>query len=183
MLNLRFVVWMFLVGVVLDAGVVSGQDYPNKPIRIVTSSVGGGTDFVARQIAQGISGPLGQQVIVDNRPSGVIPGETVAKAAPDGYTLLAAGGILWMGPLIQKTPYDAVRDFSPISLTARSPNVLVVHPSLPVKSVKELIALARARPGDLNYGSAGQGGSSHLAAELFKSMAGVNIVRIAYKGN
>ena len=179
----RVAVWLVaMIAMISGMGAGYGQDYPNKPIRIVTASPGGGTDFVARQIALGISGPLGQQVIVENRPSGVIPGETVAKSAPDGYTLLATGGILWMGPLLQKTPYDAVRDFSPISLTATSPNVVVVHPSLPVKSVKELIALAKSKPGELNYGAAGVGGSSHLSGELFNAMAGINIVRVAYKG-
>jgi tripartite-type tricarboxylate transporter receptor subunit TctC len=167
--------------VILVSNSLHAQDYPTKTIRMVTSSAGSGTDFVARQIAQGISGALGQQMIVDNRPSGVIPGEVVAKSAPDGYTLLTAGN-LWIGPLIQKTPYDAVRDFAPVSLVARSPNVVVVHPSLPVKSVKELIALAKAKPGELNYGSAGAGGSSHLGAELFKYMAGVNVVWVPYKG-
>src|SRR5262245_35816278 len=122
MLKFGLVVSTCAIGLLASgSAVVNGQDYPNKPVRIVTSSPGSGTDFVARQIALGIAGPLGQQVIVDNRPSGVIPGETVAKAAPDGYTLLAAGGILWMGALLQPTPYDAVRDFSPITLTARSP--------------------------------------------------------------
>ncbi len=167
--------------VVLFASLVSAQEYPSKPIRMITSSPGSGTDFVARQIAQGLSGVLGQQVIVDNRPSGVIPGDVVAKAAPDGYTLLTAGNV-WIGPLIQQTPYDAVRDFSPIALAARSPNAVVVHPSLPVKSVKELIVLAKARPGELNYGSAGAGGSSHLGVELFKYMAGINFVWVPYKG-
>ena len=171
----------FLGMLVLLASLINAQEYPSKPIRMVTSSPGSGTDFVARQIAQGISSMLGQQIIVDNRPSGVIPGEVVAKAAPDGYTLLTAGNV-WIGPLIQKTPYDAVRDFAPVSLAARSPNAVVVHPSLPAKSVKELIVLAKARPGELNYGSAGTGGSSHLGAELFKYMAGVNVVWVPYKG-
>ena len=173
-----------IVAVVLITGAhaVSAQTYPTKPVRIVTANVGGGTDFVSRLIAQGISGPLGQQVIVDNRASGVIPGDIVAKAAPDGYTLLVAGGILWIAPLLQKTPYDPLKDFAPITLPVTAPAFLVVHPSLPVKSVRQLVALAKSRPGELNYGSTGTGSSTHLAAELFKSMAGVNIVRIPYKG-
>jgi len=126
---------------------------------------------------------MGQQLIVENRPSGVIPGEVVAKAAPDGYTLLVASGILWTGSLMQDTPYDPVRDFQPISLTSRQSNLLVVHPSLPVKSVKDLISLAKARPGELNYAAAGTGSSSHLAAELFKAMTGTSIVRIPYKAS
>jgi len=165
----------------LGAGTASSQDYPSKPIRIITSPAGGGTDFTVRQIAQGISGPLGQQIIVDNRPSGIIQGETVSKAAPDGYTLLIAGGTFWTLPLLQKTTYDPIRDFSPITLIDVSINVVAVHPSVPVKSIRELVALAKARPGELNYASTGSGGTAHLATELFKSMAGVNIVHVPYK--
>ena len=183
MLLRRFVVWMFPVGIaLLGASVVSGQDYPNRPIRIVTSEVGGGNDVQARLIAQGISGPLGQQVVVENRPSGVIPGEVVSKAPPNGYTLLLYNNTLWIGPLMQNTPYEVVRDFSPVTAVASAPNILVVNSSLPVKSVAELVALAKARPGELNYSSSGSGASNHLAGELFKVMAGVNIVRITYKG-
>ena len=159
------------------------QEYPGKPVRIVTTAVGGGNDFVARLVAQSISAPLGVPVVVDNRATGVIPGETVARSAPDGHTLLVAGNTLWVGPLLEKTPYDALRDFAPISLVALSPSLLVVHPSLPVKSVRELIALARSRPGELNYGSTATGGASHLATELFKHMAAVDIVRVPYRGN
>ena len=166
----------------LGAGLACGQSYPGKPVRIVTSGVGGGSDLAARLIAQAISPGLGQQVIVDNRPSGVIPGETVAKAAPDGHTLLVSSSVLWLESLLQAhAPYDAVRDFLPVTLAARSPNILVVHPSLPARSVKELIALARAKPGALNYAAGATGSSDHLAAELFKVMAGVDIVRISYK--
>ena len=179
----RFVVRMISLGMIfLGTAAASGQDYPNKPIRWVTSAPGGGGDFLSRLIAQGISGSLGQPVIVDNRAGAVISGTIVSKALPDGYTLLMQSGALWIAPLLQNTPYDPVRDFSPITLAVNSPNILVVHPSLPVKSVKELIALAKARPGELNYGTGGTGSSPHLAAELFKAMAGVNIVRIAYKG-
>ena len=167
---------------ILIAGLACAQNYPNKPVRIVTAGVGGGSDFAARLIAQGISPGLGQQVIVENRPSGVIPGETVAKAVPDGYTLLVSSSVLWLEPLLQgHAPYDAVRDFSPVTLAAKSPNILVVHPSLPVRSVKELIALAKAKPGQLNYAAGATGSSDHLAAELFKAMAGVDIVRVSYK--
>jgi tripartite-type tricarboxylate transporter receptor subunit TctC len=121
-------------------------------------------------------------VIVENRPAGVIPGEIVAKARPDGHTLLLYGNNLWIGSLLHKTPYEPARDFAPIALVSRAPNVLVVHPSVPVSSVKELLALAKAKPGELNYASGSIGSSSHLAAELFKHMAGVNIVWIPYKG-
>lgn len=181
MLLPHLAVWMVSVGMmVLGAGVLFGQTYPNKPIRIVTGPLGGALDFVSRIIAQGISDPLGQPVIVENRP-GIIAGETVAKAPPDGYYLTLNAGAFWIGPLFVRTvPYDPVKDFLPISLTNRAPNVLVVHPSLPVKSVKELIALAKARPGELNYSSGSTGGSSHLAGALFSSAAGVNILRVSY---
>ena len=148
------------VGLVLNAGVVSGQDYPRKPIRMVSPGPGGGADFVARSIAQGISGPLGQQVVVDNRPAGVIPGQIVSKARPDGYTLMVNGNSFWIAPLMQDNiPYDPLKDFSPITSAVGTPNILVVHPSVAASSVKDLIALAKARPGALNYGSASAGGS------------------------
>ena len=185
MLNLRFVVWFLPVClVILGAGVVFGQDYPNKPIRIFTNVAGGGNDLQARMIGQGISGPLGQPVIVDNRPV-FIAAATAAKSPPDGYTLLLGGAGMWLAPYLQSNvPWDPIKDFLPITMTSRAPNILVVHPSLPVKSVKELIALAKARPGELNYAtpSSTPGGSPHLAAELFKSMAQVNLVMIPYKG-
>ena len=181
MLLPRLVAWLMLpVTTVLGADIVCGQTYPTKVIRIFTAGVGGGSDFIARLIAQGISGPLGQQVIVENR-TGVIPGEIVSQAPPDGHTIILAAGTLWIGPLLRKTSFDPIRDFSPVSLTSRAPNVIVVHPSLPVKSVKELIALAKTQPGALNYSTGATGASSHLAAELFKSMTGVTMVRIPYK--
>lgn len=184
MLPLRYVVPLVVVSLtILGADTASCQNYPNKPIRIVTSGVGGGNDFTARLIAQGLTVSMGQQLVVENRGSGVIPGQVVSQAPPDGYTLLVAGGNFTIGPLLEKTPYDPVRDFFPISLVTSAPNILVVHPSLPVKSVKELIALAKARPRELNYASAGAGGTIHLAAELFKAMASVNIVRIPYKSS
>ena len=178
----RYVAGMFLIVFVgLGADMVSGQDYPNKPIRVIASGAGGGTDFSARLVAQALSGSLGQQVVVENRGDNIAQ-ETVAKAPPDVYILLATGSGFWVTPLMQKTPYDPVRDFSPITLVTTSPNILVVHPSLPVKSVKELVALARARPGELYFSSAGVGGSAHLAAELFKAIAAINIVHVPYKG-
>ncbi|OGA42044.1 MAG: hypothetical protein A3G24_05035 [Betaproteobacteria bacterium RIFCSPLOWO2_12_FULL_62_13] len=172
----------FVATTVLGASVVSGQDYPDRPIRIVCSGLGGGMDFTARLIAQALSGSLGQRVFVDNRPSGVIPGEIVSQAKPDGYTLLIAGSALWLLPLLRdNVPYDPMKDFSAITVAVTSTNILAVHPSLPVKSVKELIALAKARPGELNFGTAGSGSASHLAGELFKAMASVNIVWVNYK--
>lgn len=172
---------MFLIGTtLLSTEIVSGQSYPNKPLRVITSEAGGVNDVAARMIGQGISATLGQAVIIDNR--GIVGFELVAKAASDGYTLLFQGTPFWIGPLLQKTRYDPAADFSPITLATRSPNVLVVQPSLPVNSIKELIALAKSKPGQLNYASGQVGASAHLGAELFKAMAGVDIVRIGYKG-
>jgi len=171
----------FMAATTIITSTVSGQPYPDKPIRMVTGGTGGSSDTVSRLLAQGLTSSLGQQVIVDSRPSGVIPGQIVTAAPPDGYTLLLSSGSLWIAPLMQKTPYDAVRDFSTITLTNMAPNVLVVTPSLPVKSVAELIALAKAKPGVLNYSTSAVGGSGHLAAELFNVMAGVNTVHIPYK--
>jgi tripartite-type tricarboxylate transporter receptor subunit TctC len=173
---------LFALSLACAAG-AHAQSYPSKPIRIVTAGIGGGNDWLSRVIAQGISGPLGQSVVVDNRGGGVIPGEVVSRAAPDGYTLLVMSSSLWIGELLRKTPYDVRRDFVPITLADRAPNVVVVHPSLPAKSVKELIALARARPGALNYSSAGTASSSHLSGELFKALAHVDMVNIQYKNN
>ena len=168
---------------VVASGMAAGQEYPNRLIRVLTSPPGGGSDFVSRLIAQGITGPLGVPVVIDNRPGGTIAGETVAKATPDGYTLLYYGSALWLLPLMRtNVPYDVLRDLAPITQTVIEPNILVVHPSLPVKTVKDLIAVAKAHPGQLNYSSGGSGSSGHIAAEMFKSMAKVNIVRIPYKG-
>jgi len=167
--------------IMLGASVVSGQTYPSQLIRIITGSVGGGSDFVARQIAQGLAPPLGQPAVVENRAS-IIASETVAKAPPDGYTLLVGGASVWQTPVMQKMNYDPVGDFSPISLISRDVFILAVHPSLPVKSVKELIALANARPGELNYAGGSTGGTTHLAGALLTSVAGVNIVNVPYKG-
>ena len=161
------------------------QNFPTKPVRIVTLEPGGGTDFAARLIAQGLADKFGHPVIVDNRggANGIIAVQVVARASPDGYTLLLNGSPVWLLPFLQDSvPYDPLKDFSPIVLVTSAPNVLVVHPSSSANSVKELITLAQSMPGKLNYGSAATGGSPHLAGELFKSMAGVNIVRITYKG-
>jgi tripartite-type tricarboxylate transporter receptor subunit TctC len=181
MLRLRLLPAALAASVAAMAGTACAQDFPSKPVRMVTSAAGGGGDVITRLIAQAISAPLGQQVIVDNR-GGLIASETVAKAAPDGYTLLSQPNSFWLLPYMQNVSYDPVKDFVPISLTVTSPNVIVVHPSLPVKSVKELIAFAKARPGQLNFAAGSTGSSSHLAAELFKMMAGINIVHIPYRG-
>ncbi|MBY0271037.1 MAG: tripartite tricarboxylate transporter substrate binding protein [Burkholderiales bacterium] len=162
-------------------GTLPAQPYPAKPVRIVTVAPGSANDIVARLIAQELRPVLGQAVVVDNR--GTIAAEIVARAPADGYTLLLYGSAVWLSPFIRSnTPYDPVKDFAPVTLVASSPNIIVVHPSLPVKSVRELIALAKARPGDLNYAAGSLGAAPHLAAELFKSMAQLNIVRVAYKG-
>jgi tripartite-type tricarboxylate transporter receptor subunit TctC len=170
----------------LGADHSEAQNFPVKPLRIVTAETGGGNDFAARLIAHGLTSNLGQQVIVENRggASGTIAAQAVARATPDGYTLLLYSGSLWIFPLMtSKAPWNAFTDFAPLTLAASSPSVLVVAPAFPVKTVQDLIALAKARPGGLNYASGSTGASTHLAAELFKAMAGVNIVRIAYKGN
>lgn len=173
----------FVIALVLTAAsTVQAQSFPAKPIRIITSGVGGAGDVASRLVAQGIASALGQQVIVDNRASGPIPVEVTLKSPADGYTLMLYGSTVWLGPYLRANAPDPLRDFAPISLAATAPNILVVHPSLPVKNVKEFVALAKARPGALNYGTTGIGSSPHLAAELFQAMAGVQFVRISYKG-
>jgi tripartite-type tricarboxylate transporter receptor subunit TctC len=164
-----------------NAAPAHAQNYPVKPIRIVTSPAGGGNDFPARLIARALSGPLGQQIVVDNRPT-ILIADIVAKSPADGYTLLVTGSAHWIGPLLDKTTYDPIRDFAPITLIDRAPSVLVVHPSMPVKSVKQLIALARARPGEMNFSVGGPGSSGYLGALLFNHMAEVKIVSVPYKG-
>ncbi len=161
--------------------------YPNRPIRlIVPFPPGGGTDIVARAIVVKLAEGWGQQIIIDNRggAGGVIGADTVAKSTPDGYTLLfGTPGALVINPLLNsKLPYDAMRDFAPVSLLALNPQLLAVHNSLPVNTVKELIALAKAQPGKLNYASVGEGTPNHLAMELFKSMTGTDMVHVPYKG-
>jgi tripartite-type tricarboxylate transporter receptor subunit TctC len=149
-------------------------------IRLVTAASGGNADVLGRFIQTGLTTALGQQVIVDNR--GAIAPAVVAKAAPDGYTILVTGSSVWLLPLLKPgVPWD-VKDFAPITLATSSPSVLAVHPSLPVKNVRQLIALAKSRPGELNYAAGTLGATPHLAGELFKHMAGVNLVRVGYKG-
>jgi tripartite-type tricarboxylate transporter receptor subunit TctC len=179
---IKYLYNILLAMAVTGAANTLAQDYPVKPVRLLTSTVGGSNDLAARLVAPALSTGLGQQVIVDNR-AGVIAVEVAAKSPPDGYALLLYGNVTWLDPLMRDKPlWDPLRDFSPVTLTHRAPNILVVHPSLPVKTVKELIALAKARPGELNVSTGAYGGSPHLASELFKTMAGVNIVHILYKG-
>ena len=162
----------------------AGQSYPARPVRIVTGAPGSGAEFAARVLAQALAAPLGQPVVVEPRATGgaTVFGEIVARAQPDGHTLMIIGATLWIGPLFRKAPYDALRDFAPISLLAESPNILVLAPGLPVNSVRDLIELAKAKPGALNYSTSGIGASPHLSAELFKTMARVEISHIPFKG-
>src|SRR4051812_20145040 len=161
--------------------------YPTRAIRlIVPSSPGGGTDITARILAPKLSEQLGQQIVVENRSGAgtMIGGEVVARSAPDGYTLLMGISTLAINPaMYRKVPYDALRDFAPVSQVVSLPNILVVHPSVPAKNVRELIALARSRPRQLNYASAGVGTSPHLSMELFLVLTGVQMVHIPYKGS
>ena len=179
----RFATVTAAAAIITTTAPAAAQEYPSKTVRIVTSEAGAGSDFIARLAAQGLTAALGQQFIVDNRAGGVIAGDAVARSSPDGHTLLVYGNTLWLLPLMRKQmPYDPQRDFAPVTLATRGITVLVVHPSLPVKSVRELIALARARPGELNFGTAAPGTTNHLASELFKSMAKVDMVRVSYRG-
>jgi tripartite-type tricarboxylate transporter receptor subunit TctC len=178
----------------LFAGVVAscagfavwGQSYPSQPLRMLVGyPPGGGSDVVARLAAQRLGESLGQQIVVDNRPGAatMMASQLAAKANADGYTILFVTSSLVINPsLYAKVPYDPFKDFSPVSLVASTPFVLVVHPGVPVSSVKELIALARAKGGQLNYSSGGSGSTGHLATELFKSIAGIEMQHIPYKG-
>jgi tripartite-type tricarboxylate transporter receptor subunit TctC len=165
----------------------SGAAYPAKPIRVIVGfPPGSGADITARVIGAKSGEALGQQVIVDNRPGAAsnIAAELSAKAPPDGYTLfIGTVANTINATLYSRLPFDFARDFAPVALTTAAPNVLVVHPSVPAKSVKELVALAKSRPGQLNFASSGTGTAPHLSGELFKAMAGVNLVHIPYKGS
>ena len=167
--------------------IVAAQSYPAKPVRVVvTAPPGGSDDFMGRLLAQRLSDSLGKRVLVDNRVGGgaLIGREYVARSAPDGYTLLMAGSAMAALPALRPSvKLDVVRDFTPVSLFATYPLMMVSHPSLPVKSVKELVALARAHPGKLNFGSSGPGQGPHLAMELFKSLAKVDMVHVPYQGS
>ena len=182
---LRLLGFVIVVVAIWSASFARAQNFPNKPIQVISTTAGGGADMMARLAAQGLTAALGQQAVVVNRGgSQILPAMQVAKAPPDGYTLLSLGGnLFWLYPFLEdNVPYDPARDFAPVTLTASSPNVVVVHPSLPAKTVGELIALAKAKPGALNYGAGGPGGSPHLAGELFKAMSKSNIVMVRYKG-
>jgi tripartite-type tricarboxylate transporter receptor subunit TctC len=164
----------------------AAPQYPTKPIRIVVpQSAGASTDLTARLIAQKLNAAFGQSVIVDNRPGAgsIIGTDLVAKATPDGYTLLVVASSITLNPTLHKDlPFDPVRDLAPITQLSSFPNMLVVHPAVPVKTVKDLVALAKSKPGALNYGSSGTATGTHLSAELFKYMTGTDMVHVPYKG-
>jgi tripartite-type tricarboxylate transporter receptor subunit TctC len=175
-----------LTAMLLLAAAATAADYPVRPVRIVVPyAPGGGTDVVARILAARLSERLGQGFVIDNRPagSGIVGADLVAKAQPDGYTLLFAfSSLASSAKLMTKLPYDPVSDFAPVTLATVSPLVLFVHPSVPARDVAEFVAYAKANPGKLNYGSSGQGSSPHLATELFMSLTGIRMTHIPYKG-
>ena len=179
------IVWLALIGI--SAECVFAQNYPTRPIRlVVASSPGGASDILARMLAQKLSEELRQQVVVDNRggASGVIGTDIVARAVPDGYTLLIIQPSLTINPsMIRKLPYDAVRDFAPVSLVVDAAQIMTVNPAVAATNVKDLIALAKAKPGELMFGSPGVGTSPHLVAELFKLTAGVDMPQVLFKGS
>jgi tripartite-type tricarboxylate transporter receptor subunit TctC len=167
------------------AHALESDDYPNRPVRmIVAQSPGGNADFVARMIAGELTKRLGQQFVVDNRGGGggVLAAEMAVRAPANGYTILLASSAYGTNPSLRKLSFDPLNDLAPITLASHSPNILVVNNALPVKSAKDLIALAKARPGEINFASSGVGGSTHLAGELFNLMAGTKMIHVPYKG-
>lgn len=183
---MKITIWLAIAVSLAWTNGAAAQAYPSRPIRlIVPQSPGGSTDVIARVVAQRMGEALGQTVIVDNRPAaGTLIGvELVANAAPDGYTLLAVASSITIIPaLYKKLPFDPIRDIAPVTQLATLPHILVVHPSVPAGSVKELIALAKSRPGQLNFASSGFGTSTHMAAELFMFMTKTRMVNVTYKG-
>jgi tripartite-type tricarboxylate transporter receptor subunit TctC len=182
-----FIIAAAVVVAAATGGTAVAQNYPSKPVRfIVPFAPGGSTDLLARFLAQQLASPLGQTVVVDNRAGagGVVGAEIAARAPADGYTIvLGSAGPLTINPNVRdKTPYDTLRDFEPITLATISPFTLVVHPGSPAKNVKELIALARAKPGELNFGSAGNGSVGHFSTEQFMAMTGIKLVHVPFKG-
>jgi tripartite-type tricarboxylate transporter receptor subunit TctC len=180
-------IWALVLCVAATGGAAFAQTFPEKPVRVVIPyAPGGGTDNLVRIIAPSVSSALGQQLIIENRPGGasIIGSELVAKAAPDGYTLLATDLAFLVNPGLfkAKMPFDTVKSFSGLTMMASAPVILVIHPSVPAKNLAELLALARAKPGSLNFASGGYGASTHLAGELMNLAAKVSIVHIPYKG-
>ncbi|MBX3666064.1 MAG: tripartite tricarboxylate transporter substrate binding protein [Burkholderiales bacterium] len=184
--NNRRLVALAALAACLAAAPAAGAGFPERPVRMVAASAaGGGTDIIARLLAHKLTDLWGQQVIVDNRPGGggVIATDITAKAVPDGYTLLLQSvGISYAPALYKKLPFDVRRDISAVTIVGTQPFVLAVHPSLPVKSVAELVQLAKSKPGDIRFASGGVSGASHLGSELFRVTAGVNMVHVPYKG-
>jgi tripartite-type tricarboxylate transporter receptor subunit TctC len=172
----QLLIWLML------CNCVSAQPYPTKPIRLLTAEVGGGSDFTARLLSHRLTESLGQQIVVDNRVGGVIIGDIASKAQPDGYTLMLYSSSLWLMPYMRTHVPYRMEQFAPVIYISASPLILVVHPSVQAKSTEELIALAKAKPGELNYASGPLGASPHLSGELFKYMTGTNIVHIPFKG-
>jgi tripartite-type tricarboxylate transporter receptor subunit TctC len=180
-----WIAWLFGLALSLPAIAAAGalgEDYPTRPIRLLTAGTGGGSDTTARVIADGLATRLGQPVVVDSRTGGAVIADLGAKAPPDGYTVIVYSAALWLLPLMQEKPtYDAFKAFAPVTLIGSSPMVLVVNPAVPAKSVQELIALAKAKPRELNYASGPLGATPHIAGELFKLMANVDIVLVPYR--
>jgi tripartite-type tricarboxylate transporter receptor subunit TctC len=181
------ILWLGAATMVMMTAGVAAQSWPNRSVRLISPfAPGGGADITSRAVAQKLTVSLGQQVIVDNRggAGGMLGVDLAAKSPPDGYTLVMGtiGPIAINPALLSKMPYDPLKDLAPISQAAVAVNVLVVHPSLPAKSVKELITIAKARPNDLNYGSSGSGAADHLAGELFNAMVKVKMAHVPYKG-
>lgn len=177
---------VFAMLIALWAGAVAGQAYPTRAVRMVVPfPAGGGTDFIGRAVGQKLSELWGQSVVMDNRPGAttVLGAESVARAAPDGYTLLVTPVPFSIVPHLQRLPFDPLRDFEPVALFNTAPLVFIVNPVVPAKTAGELAALARSKPGVLNYGTSGAGSSNHLAGELFNAMAGTKIVHVPYKGS
>ena len=181
-------IWVVVLLIFTVSASAAENAYPSRPVRLIAPfSAGGGVDIVARLVAQRLSEKWGQQVVVDNRTgaTGIIGTDLAAHATPDGYTLLMGNAATHAVnvSLFKKLPYDAIRDFVPITLVGRVPEMLVVHPALPASTVQELIALAKSKPGELTFGSAGSGSPPHLAGELFQSLAKIRLVHIPYKGS
>ncbi len=183
----RILIPVFGILAAYAAGTACAQNYPTHSVRfIIPFSAGGAADVPGRILAQRLSELLGQQVVVDNRPGAgsTIGADAAAKAAPDGYTIFLISNTHFVSAgLYKKLPYDSLNDFTPITQITTAPNVLVIHPSLPAKSVKDLIALARAKPGQINYASSGNGSTQHLTGALFCKMAGINMIHIPYRGS
>lgn len=185
--NLRSILWLACgLLALLPVTTACAQEYPNRPIRVIVPWPAGGlVDIAARAIGERVQTALGQALVIENKPGagGAIGAEQVAKAAPDGYSLLFTTSALNMNAALRsKLPFDVTKDFEPVAVVAHAPGILVVHPGLGVKSVKELIALAKSKPGKLSYASAGPGSPAHLSAELFKSMLDIDMVHVPYKG-